>query len=253
MDSNVDLPAFNANISGSSTSVVRNTITQAPIITGAVSNSAIAEEISRGTYQNVLILSFGNVPGLTAEAEKIQVQVVLGDQEFDSGSLFGIYNIDKSAGSLSLTALKTMTIYKIRARYTNNSGKISGPWSEIFYTNSTGKTVNGSIAPLLNLDLERTFIVVKPDTMLQTRDFLTYEYRLYKATGVSDFWELDVIENNIKIIKSTGEARFDLREQPRPRLSAAGVTYRVACRALDKQGNYSTESTLGTIVVKTIT
>jgi hypothetical protein len=116
-----------------------------------------------------------------------------------------------------------------------------------------GKTINGSVAPVLSLDLDHTFIVAKPNVTLQTDDFLTYEYRLYKDTGSEDFWELDTTTYNIKVIRDTGNARFDLKDQVAPRLSAAGVTYRVACRALDKQGNYSTASTLGTIVVKTIT
>jgi hypothetical protein len=159
----------------------------------------------------------------------------------------------KDSSSISVQQLTSGIIYKARVRYTNSEGNIVGPWSETFWFTNAGKTVNGSVAPLLTLDLDRTFIVVKPDTTLQTPDFLTYEYRLYKDTGTEDFWELDTTTYNIKVIKNTGEARFDLREQPRPRLSADGVTYRVACRALDKQGNYSTESTLGTIVIKTIT
>ena len=255
MNSDAELPSFNANITGSSTSTIQNTITQAPVIVDAVSSSAIAEEISRGTYQNVLMISFANVQGLTSQAQRIQVQVVVGDQEFDSGNLFGIYSIDKSAGSLTIPGLKTLTIYKIRARYTSSTGSVSGPWSDTFYTTNGGKTLTGSVAPLLTLDLDKTDIVVTPDPALKTGDFDTYEYRLYKDTGVEDFWDLvpNPATNNITVIKINGIAKFDLRKQPRPRLSAAGVTYRVACRAVDKQGNYSTTSTLGTIVVKTIT
>jgi hypothetical protein len=163
------------------------------------------------------------------------------------------YYANKDTSSIFVQQLTSGIIYKARVRYTNGSGTIVGPWSDTFWFTNAGKTINGSAAPLLTLDLDRTFVVVKPDVTLQTPDFLTYEYRLFKDTGIEDFWELDLITNNIKVIKSTGEARFDLREQPRPRLSQSGVTYRVACRALDKQGNYSTISTLGTIVVRTIT
>ena len=145
-------------------------------------------------------------------------------------------------------------LYKVRARYTNTIGSNSGPWSETFWFTNGGKTLSGSIAPQLSIDLDKTDIVVTPNTALKTPDFATYEYRLYKDTGVEDFWELvpNPATNNITVITSDGVARFDLRKQPRPRLSAAGVTYRIACRAKDKQGNYSTTSTLGTIVVKTI-
>ena len=252
MNSDSELPSFNANITGASTSTVQNTITQAPVITGAASGSSLAEEISRGTYQNVLLLSFANVQGLTAQAQKIQVQIVLGDQEFDSGNLFGVYNIDKSSGSLSVTGLKTLTIYKVRARYTSSSGSVSGPWSETFYTTSEGKTINNYIVPTISLDLEGTYIVATPATLLKPNDFKTYEYRLRKDTGVEDFWEIDPATNNILVVQSSGIARFNLLDVAPPRISSAGVTYRVACRALDSTNNYGATSALGTIVVKTI-
>ena len=253
MDSNTELPAFNANITGSSTSTVQNTIIYSPIIVGGTSSSAIAEEISTGTYQNVLLLSIANAAGVTSQAEKIQVQVVLGDQEFDSGSLFGTYSIDKAAGSLSITGLKTLTIYKIRARYMNNSGSISGPWSETYYTTAQGRVENTYVVPSIDLDLENTYIVASPSlTLSKPTDFFTYEYRLYKDTGTEDFWDIDTTTNNIMVVQSAGQGRFDLLKMPQPRISASGVTYRVACRTLDRSNNYSNASALGTIVVKTI-
>ena len=244
---------YTPNISLANSSVVKNTITKAPVIDNIVSDSAISEQITTGTFQNVTIVSFASVLGLTSEAQKIQLEVVAGDAEFSNESPSSLYTVTKESGSVSVSGLKTLTIYKFRARYTNGTGENVGPWSDIYYHTVEGKTVNGSLAPEITLDLDHTFIVAKPAVITQTDDFSTYEYRLYKDTGSEDFWELDTDTNNIKIIRDTGNARFDLRDQPAPRISAAGVTYRVACRALDKQGNYSTESTLGTIVVKTIT
>ena len=253
LDSEAELPSFNPNITGSSTSTVQNTITQAPLITGANSGSSLAEEIATGTFQNVLLVSFANVANLTAQAQKIQVQVVLGDQEFDSANLFGVYTVDKSAASLSLTGLKTLTIYKIRARYTNATGSVSGPWSEIFYTTSTGKTDNEYTVQSLIVQLDDVFITAVPATVLnKPTDFKTFEYRLYKDTGNEDFWELDPATNGILVIQTSDTARFSLLNVPQPRISTAGVTYRVACRALDNNNNYSAQSALGTIVIATI-
>ena len=253
MNSDDDLPAFNANITGQSNQSVLNTISQSPIIVGATSNSGLAEEISTGTFQNVLILSFGNVPELSQSAQRIQVQVVLGDTDFASGSLFGVYEIDKSAGSLSIAGLRTLTIYKIRARYISATGSISGPWSPIFYTTSTGKVDNTYTVQTLLLDLDNTFVTAVPTTDLnKPANFKTFEYRLFKDTGTEDFWELDVVSNNIQVIQTTDMARFDLLKMPLPRISETGITYRVACRALDNNNNYSPESALGTIVVTTI-
>ena len=242
--------AYNSNVTSVANYLVSSIISEAPTIVSVNSDSAISEQITNGTFTNTAIISYTNSNKLSASAERVQLQVIPGDVMFDTAS--PSYYANKDSSSITVQQLTSGIIYKARARYTNTSANIVGPWSETYWFTNGGKTLSGSIAPLLSLDLDNTFIVVKPDAALQTADFDTYEYRLYKDTGVEDFWELDLTTNNIKVKKEKGEARFDLREQPRPRLSAAGVTYRVACRALDKQGNYSTESTLGTIVVKTI-
>ena len=268
MNSEAELPSFRANITGQSVPAALKAITQAPIIVGATSASALAEEISSSIYQNVLILSFGNVSGVGESAEKIQVQVVPGDTDFSSGNLFATYTVDKSAGSLSLSGLKTLTIYKIRARYTNLTGSISGPWSDIFYTASVGKVDNAYTVQSLSLDLDTTYITAVPVTIEYVDDlpvttvptgdinkpanFKTYEYRLFKDTGTEDFWELDVIENKMLVIQTPDIARFNLANVELPRISEEGISYRVACRAIDNNNNYSSESALGTIVVKTI-
>jgi len=249
-----ELLSYDANTTLVNNDIVKNSITQAPIIAQVTSDSVLSEAISGGTYQNVVIVSFSNPADLTLQAEQIESQIIPGNSDFGSNSLTQLYRVDKSVSSLTVNGLTTSGVYKIRARYSNKTGTIVGPWSDIFYFTNAGKTLTGSIAPLLTLDLDKTDIVVTPDAALKTADFDTYEYRLYKDTGVEDFWEIvpNPATNNITVIKINGIARFDLRKQPRPRLSAAGVTYRVACRAVDKQGNYSTTSTLGTIVVKTI-
>jgi hypothetical protein len=248
-----ELLTYDANVTLRNNDIVKNTITKAPIIAQVTSDSVLSEAISGGTYQNVVIVSFSNPADLTIQAEIIESQIIRGDSDFGSENLTELYRVDKSVSSLTVNGLNTGSVYKIRSRYSNKTGTIVGPWSDTFWFTNGGKTLTGSIAPLLTLDLDQTDIVVTPNAALQTPDFDVYEYRLFKDTGSEDFWELDLTTNNITVKQEKGVARFDLRKQPRPRLSAAGVTYRVACRAKDKQGNYSTESTLGTIVVRTIT
>ena len=248
------LITYNPNTTLANNDIVKMSIIEAPIIAQVTSDSVLSEAISGGTYQNVVLVSFSNPTGLSNQAEQIESQIIRGNSDFGTTSLTELYRVDKSVSSLTVNGLTTGDVYKIRSRYSNKSGTVVGPWSETYWFTNIGKTLTGSIAPLLTLDLDGPEIVVTPNTALKTRDFATYEYRLYKDTGVEDFWELvpNPATNNITVITSDGVARFDLRKQPRPRLSAAGVTYRVACRAKDGQGNYSTESTLGTIVVKTI-
>lgn len=246
------LPHFDANISGRSTQVVLQTITKAPTIQGVLSADGISEEISTGTYQNTSIISFANAPDLTNEAKRIQVQVVIGTSEFDISS--PSYFVDKDVGSLVISGLQTMTMYKFRARYCNATGSIVGPWSDIFVATVVGKTQNNYTVPSITMDLDTTFIVAKlPATLVKPSDFDSYEYRLYKDTGTEDFWDIvPDTTNNIKVINSSGDARFNLLDVPLPRISTDGITYRVACRAKDRAGNYSADSALGTIVIKTI-
>jgi hypothetical protein len=247
------LLVFNANISSVNTDLIKNSITLSPIINDVNSASPLAEQISIGNYQNIAIASFSNPPNLPAVAVKVQFDIVKSDILFNDTSPNEVYITNKETSGYTFTGLVSDVVYKIRARYLDSTGKIAGPWSDTFTFLNDGKNTSTAVAPTLTMDLDHTFIVAKPAVVTQASDFLTYEYRLYKDTGSSDFWELDTTTNNIKIIRSTEEARFDLRDQPAPRISQAGVTYRVACRTVDRTNNYSDVSTLGTIVVKTIT
>jgi len=248
-----ELLVFNPNITAQSNYLVQNTITAAPVISSVTSDSALSEEISTGTYQNILIIGFSNQNNLTRNAEKIQVQLVTGDSEFQDASPGNSYFILKELASLTVSGLQTGRPYKIRARYTNASGSMVGPWCDIFYTTNTGKSQNTYTVATLVLDLEGTYITAIPTvTSNKPANFKTYEYRLYKDTGTEDFWELDPATNNILVVQSIGMGRLSLLDMPHPRLSTEGITYRVACRALDNTNNYSAESALGTIVLKTI-
>jgi sulfur carrier protein ThiS len=249
------LLVFNANITTVNTDLIKNSITLSPIITNVNSSSPLAEQISVGNYQNIAIASFSNPPNLPAIAVKVQFDIVRGEMLFNDESPSTTYIINKEASGITLNGLTSDASYKVRARYLDSTGKIAGPWSNVFTFLNDGKNTSTAIAPGLTMDLDHTFIVAKPAVVIQPSDNLSYEYRLYKDTGSEDFWELDTTDPiyNIKVIRSTEEARFDLRDQPAPRLSEAGVTYRVACRTVDRTSNYSAESTLGTIVVKTIT
>ena len=244
---------YNANINGNGSAVVQNTIPVAPIITNVVSDSALSQQISTGTYQNVLLISFSNPANVSKNAERIQTQVVASDTTFESTTTQNNYYINKDQASLTVTGLETNKVYKIRARYTNATGTIVGPWTTERFVTNNGKNTNTYTAPTISLDLENTYIVASTTTDLnKPADFKTYEYRLYKDAGTEDFWDLDPTTNGILVVQSPEQGRFNLLNVPAPRISATGITYRVACRAVNSTNNYSTESALGTIVVSTI-
>ena len=83
--------------------------------------------------------------------------------------------------------------------------------------------------------------------------FKYYEYRIYRDSGTTDFWNLVPDNTNeIKVVKSTGATRQSLLDFTTPRISEGGITYRVACRAVDIHDNYSSTSALASIKIKTI-
>lgn len=246
-------PAFNPNITTINADVILNSILAVPTITSIVSDSPMSEEISRGIFQNVLQVSFANSADAGKNAVRIEMQIIPSDEIFDNNSPQNILSVLKEVATIRVTSLITGKIYKLRARYSNATGSIKGQWGETTYVNNIGRVSNASIVPSVVLDLNGTEIVATvPQTFVKASDFKCFEYRLFKDIGTEDFWDLDVVTNNILIQQSQGDGKFNLLSVPLPRISEAGITYRVACRTLSNNGNYSTISALGTIVIKTI-
>ena len=103
--------------------------------------------------------------------------------------------------------------------------------------------------PALAVDLENTYIVLDPTIVDQPSDFKAYAYRLYKDSGTTDLWDTTPV---IPEMQSQGQGRLDLLSVPLPRISEAGINYRIACRVLDKTGNYSQTSSYASILVRNI-
>jgi sulfur carrier protein ThiS len=249
-----DLLVYNPNITLPSMGIVDTTIVGYPTIVSVVSTRETSEQISVGTYQTAALLTFTNTANDSRNAELVQFEMIPGDQQFNSNAPTNLYTVEKQQGNITFTALITGKTYKVRGRYTNRTGSVFGNWSPmlVFVAGTAGLSPT---VPTVELDLDTNYIVAKvPQTITKNADFRAYEYRLYKDTGVEDFWDIvPNTTNNIKIVESPSEARFNLLELPPPRISQAGITYRVACRTISRSGEYSSESALGTIVVTTIT
>lgn len=245
---------YYSNITAPTTGVVENTIVSAPDITEVLSTRETREIIGTGVYQTTALLTFSNATGLTKFAEQVQLELVRGNETFSANNPSTLYFTKKESVNYTFTGLETGIIYKVRARYCNTGSTVFGPWSNTF-TFVAGPAGIEPPTPTLVLDLDGTDIVAQvPQTVVKQPDFLTFEYRLYKDTGVEDFWNLTPDNtNNIKVIQSTTSARFNLLNMPTPRMSQAGITYRVACRTVNRNNEYSAQSALGTIVVTTIT
>ena len=244
--------AYNANITSTANYLVNSIISEAPVIVSVNSDSALSQQITAGSYTNTAIVSYTNPSGLNKNAERLELQVVVGDVMFDSSS--SLYYAPKDSSSITVQQLTSGIIYKARARYTNSSGTIVGPWSEIFWFTNGGKILNFYTPPSVNLSVEGVYLVATASQSTDTpSDFNTFEYRFIKRSGsLTDFWDLDVTANNIQVVQSRTSGRQSLLSFTTPRLSANGTTYQVACRAVDNTGNYSPSSVLSAVTIRTI-
>ena len=250
---------YDPQITGSNNDVIVNSITQAPIIQGAVSDSAIAELTSPGVYTNILKLSLAHPQDLTQIAQKIEIQYVSDQEDMNTDTIGQNVVADKGAGGgVEIRGLVTGRGYKFRARYTNNVGTIRGPWSSPpFTTVITGKTTNNLFdPPALTVELDDYWLVITPgySAISNDQNFKTFEYRVYKDSGstTDDFWNLGTDLSNIKFVQSRSASRVDLRTFGQPRISQTGIQYRIACRSLDNSNNYGSVSSLSSFTLKTI-
>ena len=246
---------YNPNTTGSNSPVVLNTITSAPKIVGFNSDSGLAQEISKGVYINTLFISISNdTDNVVPIAQTLQLQIVDSEAAFPDNSL-SLIIADKSAGGFELKGLKSYAGYKFRIRYANATGTISGPWSDIKYITIEGKVTNNLTTPVITVSLDDHYLIVSPDdtSVSQEDQFGAFEYRVYKDTGTGDFWNsVAVTDSNLNFVQSRSAGRIDLLDFSSPRISETGIQYRIACRVLDKNNNYSSTSTLGYFTLKTI-
>jgi hypothetical protein len=243
--------------------IVQNSIVSAPIILSIETADKLSEEISTGIYENVAIITWQNAINLPISAEKVELQIILGNEIFNETKQSGLYLVNKDTTSYTVKGLTKDIVYKVRARYRNAAGTISGPWSEEYSTTNIGKSLNLFKPEDLSITFQDTFVYVKPvlaENTIEPTDFDTYEFRIYKyteSTDPGDFWDINVINNtNILVAKSKTQAVFNLLDfkpsQENKVISASGVNYKIACRAINNSKNYSYESALGGILIQTI-
>lgn len=252
-DATNQLLVYDANISGETIPLIKNTIQYYPTITSTSSDAPRSEQISAGIYQNLLLVSYTHPDDLSTNAEKIEIQVIPSDTEFIDSSLEGITTVNKETSGATINGLVTNGLYKIRTRYTNAARTIIGPWSATTYAKNIGNDTNAYTPTALTLSLSGVSLIATASASIIPNDFNTYEYRfIQNNTATTDFWNLDIATNNIKIVQSRTSGRLAISSFNSPRVSSGGITYRVACRAVDNNNNYSATSLLSSIVIKTI-
>jgi hypothetical protein len=227
------------------------TNTDVPNITLIASDESAARLLSTGVYEQRIKISYTNPQELPKGTEMIECSYYLqGTSTLINASTFKEkYN----SGSIYISGVVKGEVYKIKLRYVATDGR-TGPWtSELTHTVGTFKTY--STVDSVYLDLNTHFLDMSAisNTPINTALFKHYEYRIYRDSGTTDFWNIvPDSTNEIKVVKSTGATRQSLLDFTAPRLSEAGITYRVACRTVDIHDNYSDTSALASLKIKTI-
>jgi len=226
--------------------------TDVPTITEIVSDDSSARLVNPSTLEHRISVSYINPQELPKGVEKVQCSYYLATNNVINETLI---TTDYNAGAIHITGVSTGETYKIKLRYVTTDNRV-GAWSAVS-THIVGSIKNYGTVSQLDLDVNGKYLVMKPTAAVNPSMFKSYEYRIYRNSGSADFWEIVPDSNNeIKVVKATGTGQLDLTEfstsDIKPRLSEAGVTYRVACRTLDINGQYSSTSLLGSVQLKTI-
>ena len=243
------LIVYNPNLTTNNIPLIKNTITKSPIINSVTSSSTVSSQIASGSYQNKAIVSFTNPSDLPAIATRVQFDIIDGSVSAFSSNPGETYIVNKETSSITFDGLTSGLKYKVRARYLGNTNEIAGPWSQDFAFTNDGKNKNFSVPPALAVDLENTYIVLDPTIVDQPSDFKAYAYRLYRDSGTTDLWDTTPV---IPEMQSQGQGRLDLLSVPLPRMSEAGIDYRIFCKVLDKTNNYSETSKSISIKIRNI-
>jgi hypothetical protein len=227
------------------------TSTDVPNVTLIVSDESAARLLSTGNYEQRIKISYTNPQELPKGTDMIECSYYLQNTStlINTTTFKEKYN----SGSIYISGVEKSQVYKIKVRYVATDGR-TGPWtSEFTHTVGTFKTY--STVDSIYLDLNTHFLDMSAisNTAINPSLFKHYEYRIYRDSGTTDFWNLvPDSTNEIKVVKSTGATRQSLLDFTAPRLSEAGITYRVACRTVDIHDNYSDTSVLASLKIKTI-
>ena len=136
---------------------------------------------------------------------------------------------------------------------------------DLFVQGIYPRLLSQTYSPLdLDISLQGTNIVVKlvhPGSEADIPKYIaSYRVKLWRqgetsGTYASDWWTNGWDSGNMLEVTTLGMASFnllDLPNSPTKRISADGINYQIACKAVDSMGTISTKTLLGSIKIKTI-
>lgn len=215
-----------------------------PTITYIQSDDLVSELISPGTYAYKIKVSYSNVTTPPNTVSSVECQYTYSSTTKSSG--YKSILVEYFSNTIEIPNVIAGEEYKVRLRYRASDGR-AGLWTD--WTNHTvlGKTVNYNTVTSISVRRSKKSLIVTPFSSTIPDDFKYFEIKIFKDSGAGDFWAST--DTNIKTYTSVGTLTVNLSDFASPRISQAGTKYRIACRMLDNSGNYSTTSTLTSILL----
>ena len=243
--------------------------TDIPVVTNIQSNDLVADLISPGTYAYKIKVSFVNSKNIalnTAQSvnplpntvASVECQYVISSAT-NSGNYKSVVAPFLS-NTVNIPNVIVGETYKLRLRYVSTDGRV-GPWGTWNTHTVIGKLYNYGEVASVSIKRIGRFLEMIPTFGTNAPvpdDFKYYEIRVLRYQTplgtLPDIWSST--DPDLQKVTTTSVGRIDLKQFPVTasvhRMSATGVQYVVACRALDNVGNYSATTAKTALTLTTI-
>lgn len=222
--------------------------TDKPTITFIQSGDLVADIISPGTYSYKIKISYANTATvLPNTVANVECEYAYSTATGSSGNKSIL--VDYTSNTVEIPNVIAGETYKVRLRYTSTDGRV-GLWTTWSNHTVVGRTINYNEVTSVSVKRSKKTLVITPYASNMPADLKYFEIKVFKDPGTGDFWTST--DTNIKTYTTVGTININLSDFSSPRISSSGTKYRIACRMLDSAGNYSTNSTLTSIVLYNI-